>query len=89
MIINTDTNTTVPTEFRKWSTRREKKHAIKIPSSLGLFIVDSSCFLVSGPEVQKAKGGRETKDKVQTDCICRKNTKQKNKSRLKEKNRKR
>lgn len=38
-----------------------KKHAIKIPSSLGLFIVDSSCFFVSGPEVQKntGQGGRD------------------------------
>lgn len=39
-------------EFQKWS-RKKKKHAIKIPSSLGLFIVDSSCFFVSGPKVQK------------------------------------
>lgn len=52
MVINTDENTTTPMEFEKQS-MRGKKHAIKIPSSLGLFIEDSSCFFVSGPEVQK------------------------------------
>lgn len=36
-----------------------KKHAIKIPSSLGLFIVESSCFFVSGPKVEKRGGRRE------------------------------
>lgn len=44
-------------EFEKWSReegRKERKHPIKnIPSSLGLFIVDSSCFFVSGPVVGK------------------------------------
>lgn len=30
--------------------QKGKKHAIKIPSSLGLFSVDSSCFFVSGPK---------------------------------------
>lgn len=41
----------------------KKKHAIKIPSSLGLFIVDSSCFFVSGPEVWK-RGRGGTKGKI-------------------------
>lgn len=77
MVINTDTNKPFP----RWSfkngargRKKTKKHAIKIPSSLGLFIVDSSGFFVRGPTVQK-KGGGETKDKIQKGCICRKTRK--------------
>lgn len=78
MIINTHTNTTFPHGVLKMEhevkKKKRKKHAIKIPSSLGLFIVDSSCFFVSGPGVQKKEGG-EKRDKIQKDCICRITTK--------------
>lgn len=67
-------------EFQKWSTRKKKtKHADKIPSSLGLFIVDSSWFFVSGPRIQKKRRGGEIKEKIQKDCISRKQKKQKTK----------
>lgn len=81
VIINTDTNAKFPPELEKWGTRKKIKHAIKIPSSLGRFIVDSSCFFVSGPEVQKREGGGG--DNILKDYMSRK-TKQKNKSLLKE-----
>lgn len=42
-------------EHEEGREKKRKKHAIKIPSSLGLFIVDSSCFFVSGPEVQRER----------------------------------
>lgn len=66
--------------------RGERKHAIKIPSSLGLFIVDSSCFFVSGPEVQKKRGEGEQKTEFKKVALAEK---QKNKRRLKEKKSKR
>lgn len=67
-----------PMEFQKWSTRKKKtKHADKIPSSLGLFIVDSSWFFVSGPRIQKKRRGGEIKEKIQKDCISRKQKKPK------------
>lgn len=54
-------NTQIQTQPSPWSLkngagRREEKREniqLKIPSSLGLFIVDSSCFFVSGPVVGK------------------------------------
>lgn len=48
----------------------------KIPSSLGLFIVDSSCFFVSGPRVQEKKGGKREKRKFKKD-YWQKNAKKK------------
>lgn len=56
MISNKDTIKTIPMEEIKY--KEGKNHAIKIPSSLGLFIVESSCFFVSGPKVQKKGKGR-------------------------------
>lgn len=47
-----------PKKSLKNKTKREK-HARKIPSSLGLFIEDSSCFFVSGPGVKTKRGERE------------------------------
>lgn len=52
-------------KFKKYHKR--VKHAAKIPSSLGLFIVDSSCFFVSGPRVQEKKGGKREKRKFKKD----------------------
>ena len=46
-------------EHEEGGWKKRKKHAIKIPSSLGLFIVDSSCFFVSGPEVQREREREE------------------------------
>lgn len=59
------TTTPPPKKSLKNETKREK-HARKIPSSLGLFIVDSSCFFVSGPGVKTKRGGKR-KDKIQKD----------------------
>ena len=64
--------------------KEEKKHAIKIPSSLGLFIVDSSCFFVRGPTVQKKGEGGGQKRKFKKIAFAEKQNK-----RLKEKNSKR
>lgn len=55
VIISTDTNTKFPTGLKNGAQGEKKNPAIKIPSSLGLFIVDSSCFFVSGPEVERKK----------------------------------
>lgn len=43
-------------ESKKYDKKKRKRHARKIPSSLGLFIVDSSCFFVSGPGVKTKRG---------------------------------
>lgn len=62
-------------ESLKNKTKREK-HARKIPSSLGLFIEDSSCFFVSGPGVKTKRGGKR-KDKIQKDFTALKQKEQK------------
>ena len=41
--------------------KKREKHATKIPSSRGLFIVASSCFFVSGPRVKKKRRGEKEK----------------------------
>lgn len=92
VVTNTDANTSFPHGVSKVEHKGKKtKHADKIPSSLGLFIVDSSWFFVSGPRIQKKRRGGEIKEKIQKDCISRKQKKQKtkkkkpNKKRLQEK----
>lgn len=67
--------TAPPKKSLKNKTKREK-HARKIPSSLGLFIEDSSCFFVSGPGV-KTKRGEKRKDKIQKDFTALKLKEQK------------
>ena len=44
--------------------KKREKHATKIPSSRGLFIVASSCFFVSGPRVKKKRRGKKRKEKI-------------------------
>lgn len=53
--------------------RKKKKHATKIPSSRGRFIVDSSCFFVSGPRVKtKRRGGKEKRENSKNITVARK-----------------
>lgn len=63
---------------KKESEKQDKKgkHARKIPSSLGLFIEDSSCFFVSGPGFKTKRGGKR-KDKIQKGFTALKQKEQK------------
>lgn len=68
---------------KDFKTRKKEKHATKIPSSLGLFIVDSSCFFVSGPRVKKKRGEKEKRENSKK--ITGKNEKNQKKKRRKSK----
>lgn len=51
---------------------KKEKHATKIPSSRGRFIVDSSCFFVSGPRVKTKKGrGKEKRENSKNITLAR------------------
>lgn len=71
------------------NTRKKEKHATKIPSSRGRFIVDSSCFFVSGPRVKtKRKGGKEKRENSKNITVVRKKLREKHQKKKRSKSKK-